>query len=145
MEEIQRARTSGRCCRSWPCQMARIRTLELHVMPQFQTGYKDVDKRSGARSTEDYSYFTLRHEATESKPATSLFGISCTRQMDAAELINRPAEVTRSTVQKAVVVICDTPQYFTSLREKLGFVTRAWFSQKDFTDLGILRVGSAYP
>jgi len=90
-------------------------------------------------SIEDYSYFTLRHEATESRPVTSLFGISCTRQMDAAELIKRPPDVTRSTVQKAVVVICDTPQYFTSLREKLGFVTKAWFAQKDFSDLELLK------
>lgn len=60
--------------------------------------------------------------------------------MDATELVNKPADVTRSTVQKAVVVICDTPQYFASLREKLGFVTRAWFAQKDFTDLEILKV-----
>lgn len=91
------------------------------------------------RSIEDYSYFTLRHEATESQPVTSLFGISCTRQMDAADLIKRPPDVTRSTVQKAVVVICDTPQYFTSLREKLGFVTKAWFAQKDFSDLELLK------
>ena len=90
-------------------------------------------------SVEDYSYFTLRYEATESRPVTSLFGISCTRQMDAAELVKRPPDVTRSTVQKAVVVICDTPQYFTSLREKLGFVTKAWFSQKDFSDLELLK------
>lgn len=90
-------------------------------------------------SVEDYSYFTLRHEATESQPVTSLFGISCTRQMDAAELIRRPPDVTRSTVQKAVVVICDTPQHFTSLREKLGFVTKAWFAQKDFSDLELLK------
>ena len=97
----------------------------------------DVGPRS---SVEDYSYFTLRHEATASRPATSLFGISCTRQIDATELVNKPADVTRSTVQKALVVICDTPQYFTSLREKLGFVTKAWFAQKDFTDLQLLRV-----
>ena len=50
--------------------------------------------------------------------------------MDAADLINRPADVTRSTVQKGVVVIADSPQYFGQLREKLSMVTRAWFAQR---------------
>ena len=82
------------------------------------------------RSTEDYSYFTLRRAATKAHSATSLFGISCTRQLDANALINRPAEVTRSTVQKAVVVISDSPQYFGAIKAQLGVVTAAWFAQK---------------
>ncbi|CAJ2502116.1 Uu.00g049690.m01.CDS01 [Anthostomella pinea] len=90
-------------------------------------------------STEDFSYFTLLRPATDDSPATSLFGISCTRQMDAAQLLVRPADVTRSTVQKAVVVIADTPQYFGMLRERLSVVTSAWFAQREFTDTEILR------
>lgn len=50
--------------------------------------------------------------------------------MDASQLHNRPADVTRSTVQKAVVVIADSPQFFGQLREKLSMVTGAWFAQK---------------
>lgn len=79
--------------------------------------------------TEDFSYFTLRREATPDGAASSLFGISCTRQMDANDLKNRPAYVTRSTVQKAVVAVCDSPQYFGHLKEKLSAVTKAWFAQ----------------
>ncbi|ERT01588.1 hypothetical protein HMPREF1624_02839 [Sporothrix schenckii ATCC 58251] len=96
-------------------------------------------------STEDFSYFTLLKPATPdtssspSTPATSLFGISCTRQIDAAQLRNRPAEVTRSTVQKAVVVIADSPQFFGMLKERLSIVTKAWFDQREFTDVDILR------
>ncbi|EON63726.1 hypothetical protein W97_02954 [Coniosporium apollinis CBS 100218] len=90
-------------------------------------------------STEDFSYFTLRHSATADSPATSLFGISCTRQLDAAKLRVRPKDVTRSTVQKAVVVISDSPQFFGMVREKLASVTAAWFRQRDFTDLDILQ------
>ncbi|KXX77861.1 Late secretory pathway protein AVL9 [Madurella mycetomatis] len=89
--------------------------------------------------TEDFSYFTLLRPATDTGPATSLFGISCTRQMDAAQLLVRPADVTRSTVQKAVVVIADSPQYFGMLRERLSVVTKAWFAQREFTDTEILR------
>ncbi|KAI5204309.1 hypothetical protein E4T38_04756 [Aureobasidium subglaciale] len=78
-------------------------------------------------ATEDFSYFTL---VLKSTPERSLFGISCTRQLDSRELINRPADVTRSTVQKGVVVITENPQTFTAIREKLSVVTKAWFAQK---------------
>ncbi|KAG4026196.1 hypothetical protein MFRU_043g00030 [Monilinia fructicola] len=90
-------------------------------------------------STEDFSYFTLLRPARGNLPSTSLFGISCTRQMDASMLLNRPADVTRSTVQKAVVVIADSPQFFGLLRERLGVVTKAWFAQREFTDTEILK------
>jgi hypothetical protein len=90
-------------------------------------------------ATEDFSYFTLLRPATEQVAATSLFGISCTRQMDAAQLLHRPSDVTRSTVQKAVVVIADSPQFFGMLRERLGVVTTAWFAQREFGDTEILR------
>lgn len=59
--------------------------------------------------------------------------------MDASALLNRPADVTRSTVQKAVVVIADSPQFFGMLRERLSVVTNAWFSQRDFSDVDILK------
>ncbi|ROT40512.1 hypothetical protein SODALDRAFT_290802 [Sodiomyces alkalinus F11] len=91
-------------------------------------------------SDEDFSYFTLLYPAaTETSPATSLFGISCTRQLDASQLLNRPADVTRSTVQKAVVVIADSPHSFGMMRERLSVVTQAWFAQREFTDTEILR------
>ncbi|OTA93684.1 hypothetical protein M434DRAFT_72651 [Hypoxylon sp. CO27-5] len=90
-------------------------------------------------STEDFSYFTLLRPATDDSPATSLFGISCTRQLDASQLLVRPSDVTRSTVQKAVVVIADSPQFFGMLRERLSVVTSAWFAQREFSDTEILR------
>ena len=98
-----------------------------------------LTERVTGRSSEDFSYFTLLRPARGSLPATSLFGISCTRQMDASALLNRPSDVTRSTVQKAVVVIADSPQFFGMLRERLGVVTSAWFAQREFTDTEILK------
>lgn len=59
--------------------------------------------------------------------------------MDASQLLHRPPEVTRSTVQKAVVVIADNPQSFGTLKERLSVVTHAWFDQREFTDTEILR------
>ncbi|PWY77475.1 Avl9 protein [Aspergillus heteromorphus CBS 117.55] len=90
-------------------------------------------------STEEFSYFTVRRRETATEPATSLFGISCSRQIDSNLLIYRPPDVTRSTVQKAVVVVTDSPRSLGQLREKLSVVTSAWFAQRDFSDSDILK------
>ena len=42
-------------------------------------------------------------------------------------------------MQKAVVVVADSPQFFGMLRERLSIVTQAWFAQREFTDMEILR------
>lgn len=52
---------------------------------------------------EDYSYFhllvpTLAQDRT-------IFGISCNRQIPADQLLRKGKEVTRSTVQKAIVIL----------------------------------------
>ncbi|KEF57832.1 uncharacterized protein A1O9_05752 [Exophiala aquamarina CBS 119918] len=74
-----------------------------------------------------------------SQTATSLFGISCTRQIKSEKLKRRSADVTRSTVQKAVIVISPTARGMGELRERLGVVTAAWFAQEDFSDITILK------
>ena len=51
--------------------------------------------------------------------------------MLSSELTNRPADVTRSTIQKSLVVLARMP-VFGPIREKLGVVTRAYFLQRDF-------------
>ena len=81
---------------------------------------------------EDFSYFTLRRKAAAngSSSASSLFGMSCTRQIESKELIERPEDVTRSTVQKSIVIISEKPWLFPVWREKLSMVTRAWFLQR---------------
>lgn len=61
----------------------------------------------------------------------------CNRQLAAADLINRPADVTRSTVQMAVVVLARQP-VFGPIRDKLGLITRTFFAQRDFTETSIL-------
>jgi hypothetical protein len=83
-----------------------------------------------ARSTEEFSYFTLRRKGTDTEPPTSLFGIACSRQIDSKALIHKSPDVTRSTVQKAVVVVTDKPRSLGQLREKLSIVTSAWFAQR---------------
>lgn len=79
---------------------------------------------------EDFSYFTLRRRILSSSDWTSAFGISCTRQIDTSELLHRAEDVTRSTVQKALVVIASSPQSFGQIKEKLSMVAGAWFAQR---------------
>lgn len=54
------------------------------------------------QSEEDFCYF---HMLCASLYPSTLFGISCNRQIQSDELINKGAQVTRSMVQKAVVVL----------------------------------------
>ncbi|EIW81213.1 hypothetical protein CONPUDRAFT_56688 [Coniophora puteana RWD-64-598 SS2] len=84
---------------------------------------------------EDYSYF---HLVPSSPNPTTIFGISCNRQIAASALLIKDVDVTRSIVQKAVVVLASKP-VFGPIRDKLGVVTRALFDQRDFTSTDILR------
>ncbi|KAK9465192.1 transport protein Avl9-domain-containing protein [Lipomyces arxii] len=87
---------------------------------------------------EDYSYFTLLYEPeNEGSQETTYFGISCNRQIRTTELLYKSADVTRSTVQKSVVVVARKP-IFGPIREKLAVVTRAYFLQGNFEDRSII-------
>ncbi|KAM6494439.1 Transport protein Avl9 domain containing protein [Amanita muscaria] len=85
-------------------------------------------------SSEDYTYFHL--VPSDPRP-TTVFGISCNQQIAASSLLVRDTDVTRSIVQKAVVVLASKP-VFGPIRDKLGVVTTALFLQKDFSDTRIL-------
>lgn len=87
---------------------------------------------------EEFAYFTLRQAKSETPSPSSLFGIACTRHISSTELTYRPADVTRSSVQKSVVIVVDSPYVFARVREQLSLVTKAWFAQKDFRDIKIL-------
>ncbi|RXW17801.1 hypothetical protein EST38_g8052 [Candolleomyces aberdarensis] len=77
-------------------------------------------------SVEDYSYF---HIVKPGPSPTTIFGISCNQQIAAADLLVKGEDVTRSTVQKAVVVLASKPVF--------GPI-------RDFSDYGILEAfGSA--
>ncbi|EPQ50978.1 hypothetical protein GLOTRDRAFT_141142 [Gloeophyllum trabeum ATCC 11539] len=89
----------------------------------------------GAHLTvEDYSYF---HLVPSSPKPTTIFGISCNRQIAASQLLVKDADVTRSTVQKAVVILASKP-VFGLVRDRLGVITRALFDQRDFRETDIL-------
>ncbi|KDQ62693.1 hypothetical protein JAAARDRAFT_66359 [Jaapia argillacea MUCL 33604] len=85
-------------------------------------------------SHEDYSYF---HLVPATPNPTTVFGISCNRQIAASSLLVKDIDVTRSTVQKAVVILAAKP-IFGLLRDRLGVITQALFSQRDFRETDIL-------
>ncbi|KAH8554004.1 AVL9/DENND6 domain-containing protein [Umbelopsis sp. PMI_123] len=86
---------------------------------------------------EDFAYFHLPPVAGWEVAETTLFGISCNRQIATKDLLVKSADVTRSIVQKAVVVLARQP-IFGPIRQKLAIITGAWFNEKDFTKLDIL-------
>ncbi|CCK71291.1 Avl9p KNAG_0G02330 [Huiozyma naganishii CBS 8797] len=64
---------------------------------------------------------------------TTFFAISCSRQIKSEDLIRKDKDVTRCTVQKAIVVVSRLP-IFSQIKDKLNIVTNAFFLQHDFTD-----------
>jgi hypothetical protein len=61
--------------------------------------------------------------------ASSLFGIACTRQIRSDRLKKRSKSVTRSSVQKSVVVVVSGVAGFGELRTRLGMVVEMWFGK----------------
>ncbi|KAH9969823.1 transport protein Avl9-domain-containing protein [Russula dissimulans] len=85
-------------------------------------------------AAEDYSYF---HVVPNIPNPSTIFGISCNRQIATSSLLVKEMDMTRSTVQKAVVVLASKP-VFGPIRDRLGVVTQALFEQKDFTNTHLL-------
>ena len=86
---------------------------------------------------EDYNSFDgdPRHLET-------LFGCSCVRQVKTSDLsdeeISRNKDITRSIVQKAVVVIAKNQPIFQIIKEKLSIISASYFLQNNFGNTEIL-------
>ncbi|KAF9573030.1 late secretory pathway protein avl9 [Mortierella alpina] len=89
------------------------------------------------QSDEDFTYFHLPPVKNRKDATKTIFGISCNRQILTKDLAVKTDDVTRSSVQKAVVVLANQP-IFGVLRQRLAVVTAAWFAQRDFTHTDIL-------
>ena len=108
----------------------------------------------GSHSFEEtFTYFTLLYDERRQRSPpngatdlsddsindnTTLFAISCSRQIKSDELVTKDKDVTRSTVQKAIVVISRQP-IFGQIKDKLSIVTNAFFLQHDFGDRKIIQ------
>lgn len=84
---------------------------------------------------EDTVYFHLPPRSGNQK---TVYGVSCYRQIDAKILKVRQADVTRETVQKSVCVLSRLPLYGL-LQAKLQLITHAYFEEKDFSQISILK------
>ncbi len=83
------------------------------------------------------SFETLCRYIPKNEPRT-VYGISCYRQINARELDNTDAEITRTTVQKSVCLLSKIPVYGL-LKIKLELITCTFFNQKNFKDTNILK------
>jgi hypothetical protein len=88
--------------------------------------------------SEEFIYFHLPF-VSEWGPdyKDTTFGLACFKQIDAKELLNQTADITRTKVQKSVVVLSNQC-ILSSVRTKLGLVTQAFFAQRDFSKLNII-------
>ncbi|CAL8292556.1 unnamed protein product [Lota lota] len=84
---------------------------------------------------EDTVYFHLPPLNGDMK---CVYGVSCYRQIEAKALKVRLADVTRETVQKSVCVLSRVPLYGL-LQAKLQLITHAYFEEKDFSRIDILK------
>lgn len=82
----------------------------------------------------DSVYFTL---PMPSDATLCVYGVACCRQIATSNLHQIDKDVTRSTVQKSVCVLCRFPA-FKFIQSKLELVTHAYFNVKDFSDVSIL-------
>ncbi|XP_046965063.1 late secretory pathway protein AVL9 homolog [Vanessa cardui] len=71
------------------------------------------------------------------EPAHTVYGISCFRQIPLEQVAQKTEDMTRSSVQKSVCVICRVP-LFGRLAVKMELVVRAWFLQGDFSQTKLL-------
>lgn len=72
----------------------------------------------------------------------TLFGCSCVRQVKTQDLspeeLERNRDITRSMVQKALVVISRKQPVFTKIKEKLSIITHSFFQQDSFANFDLL-------
>ncbi|ORY53152.1 hypothetical protein BCR33DRAFT_815239, partial [Rhizoclosmatium globosum] len=88
-------------------------------------------------SEEEFIYFHLPPVAGWEGYNTTLFGLACFRQIPVADLLVKTPDLTRSTVQKALVVLATEP-ILGSVRTKLSLVNQAFFGQRDFSKMDIV-------
>ncbi|CAF0918738.1 unnamed protein product, partial [Didymodactylos carnosus] len=82
----------------------------------------------------DKVYFHLP-SLTDAKK--TVFGVACYRQINAKNIQNKDADVTRNSIQKSVCVLLTKP-YYGLVSSKLEIVTHAYFNENDFTKTSIL-------
>ncbi|XP_007944542.1 late secretory pathway protein AVL9 homolog [Orycteropus afer afer] len=109
---------------------------DSHTLPEEWKYLPFLALPDGAHNyQEDTVYF---HLPPRNGNGATIYGISCYRQIEAKALKVRQADVTRETVQKSVCVLSKLPLYGL-LQAKLQLITHAYFEEKDFSQISILK------
>ncbi|XP_004702921.2 late secretory pathway protein AVL9 homolog, partial [Echinops telfairi] len=109
---------------------------DSHALPEEWKYLPFLALPDGAHNyQEDTVYF---HLPPKNGNGATVYGISCYRQIEAKALKVRQADVTRETVQKSVCVLSKLPLYGL-LQAKLQLITHAYFEEKDFSQISILK------
>lgn len=86
----------------------------------------------------NYDRDTIFFHLPDPQDGTTVFGVSCYRQIPADRLKFKESDVTRGTVQKAVVVLSRLPLYGL-IATKCEMITHAYFGELDFSKVDCLR------
>ncbi|XP_074658896.1 late secretory pathway protein AVL9 homolog isoform X2 [Tubulanus polymorphus] len=110
-------------------------SVDSHELPDVWKHLPSLALPDGAHNYEkDTIYFHLKSRDDSSN---TVFGVSCYRQISAQDLINKTADITRSTVQKSVCVLSTLPLYGL-IQAKLELITHAYFEERDFSQVALL-------
>jgi len=87
----------------------------------------------------DYTFFLLPKLTKQNMEKHGvLYGVACFQQISSKELKVKTDDVTRTTVQKSIVILLQKP-LFGYILTKLNLVTQAYFNERDFSRTGILK------
>ncbi|XP_037692956.1 late secretory pathway protein AVL9 homolog isoform X4 [Choloepus didactylus] len=109
---------------------------DSHTLPEEWKYLPFLALPDGAHNYQEDTVFF--HLPPRNGNGTTVYGISCYRQIEAKTLKVRQADVTRETVQKSVCVLSKLPLYGL-LQAKLQLITHAYFEEKDFSQISILK------
>ncbi|XP_037593886.1 late secretory pathway protein AVL9 homolog isoform X3 [Cebus imitator] len=109
---------------------------DSHTLPEEWKYLPFLALPDGAHNYQEDTVFF--HLPPRNGYGATVYGISCYRQIDAKALKVRQADITRETVQKSVCVLSKLPLYGL-LQAKLQLITHAYFEEKDFSQISILK------
>ncbi|XP_077978244.1 late secretory pathway protein AVL9 homolog [Glandiceps talaboti] len=111
-------------------------SLDSHDVPEQWKYLPFLALPDGAHNyTEDTVYFHLPDKDNLNQ---TIYGVSCFRQIESKDLLNKTADVTRGTVLKSVCVLSKLPLYGL-FQAKLQLITYAYFKERDFSKTEILK------
>nr|XP_058930628.1 late secretory pathway protein AVL9 homolog isoform X2 [Kogia breviceps] len=109
---------------------------DSHTLPEEWKYLPFLALPDGAHNYQEDTVFF--HLPPRNGNGATVYGISCYRQIEAKALKVRQADITRETVQKSVCVLSKLPLYGL-LQAKLQLITHAYFEEKDFSQIAILK------